>query len=136
MLLPRWLLGSGDEGATAIVAGGDPVSIALLVRCGSARRYSARTTPNARSTGVSAVYAVVTSWPAERAPYLAPTVAPSCPVWPWMVDNSLLILLWSAVTARPLGVGYHCCSSRTRLGAFLANVLTPTAIRRWDHAGK
>lgn len=62
MLLPRWLLGSGDEGASAIVfLVAIPVSIALL--------WSLRFGPRVlgpddteRAIHGSAVYAVVTGW--------------------------------------------------------------------------
>lgn len=82
MLLPRWLLGSGDEGASAIVfLVAIPYRSRCFGRCGSARGYSARTTPNARSTDL-----LSTPWSPvgymERAPWcnFRPSL-PACPVW-------------------------------------------------------
>lgn len=119
MLLPRWLLGSGDEGASAIVfLVAIPVSIALL--------WSLRFGPRVlgpddteRAIHGSAVYAVVTGWlHGARTVVQLPTVAAGLSglaAHRMVVGiNSLLILLLVRhVTARAVG-GWvpHCCSSR------------------------
>lgn len=139
MLLPRWLLGSGDEGASAIVfLVAIPVSIALL--------WSLRFGPRVlgpddteRAIHGSAVYAVVTGWlHGARTVVQLPTVAAGLSglaAHRMVVGiNSLLILLLVRhVTARAVGgLGTALLFfAATGLGAFLANVLTPTAIRRW-----
>lgn len=82
MLLPRWLLGSGDEGPPRSSSWWrSPYRSRCFGRCGSARGYSARTTPNARSTDL-----LSTPWSPvgymERAPWcnFRPSL-PACPVW-------------------------------------------------------
>lgn len=118
MLLPRWLLGSGDEGPPRSSSWWrSPYRSRCFGRCGSARGYSADDTE--RAIHGSAVYAVVTGWlHGARTVVQLPTVAAGLSglaAHRMVVGiNSLLILLLVRhVTARAVG-GWvpHCCSSR------------------------
>ncbi len=139
MLLPRWLLGGGDEGAAVIVfLVAIPVSIALL----GSLRFGPRVLgpdDSQRAIHGSVVYAVITGWlHGARTVVQLPSVA-SClsglAAHRMVVGiNSLvMLLLVRHVTAPAIGgLGTALLFfAATGLGAFLANVLTPAAIRHW-----
>ena len=139
MLLPRWLAGADDEGASAIIfIAVIPVSLALLL--------SLRFRPGAlgpddtkRAIHGSATYAVVTGWlHGARTVVQRPTVAAALSglaAHRMVIGiNSLLILLLVHHVTAP-GVGGLGTAllffTATGLGAFLSNVLTPAVVRRW-----
>ncbi|QUR65706.1 MFS transporter [Mycobacterium spongiae] len=139
MLLPRWLAGSGDEGASTIIfIVTVPVSIALVL----ALRFGPRVLgpdDTKRAIHGSAIYAVTTGWlHGVRTVVQLPTVAAALAglaAHRMVVGiNSLLVLLLVQHMTAPAfgGLGTALMFfAATGLGAFLANVLTPAAIRRW-----
>jgi MFS family permease len=139
MLLPRWLAGDGDQGASAIIfTAAIPMSIALLLslRFGPGVLGPDRTK---RAIHGSAFYAVITGWlHGVRTVFQRPTVAAALSglaAHRMVVGiNSLLILLLVHHMTDPAvgGLGTALVFfAATGLGAFLANVLTPAIIRRW-----
>jgi MFS family permease len=139
MLVPRWLAGGGDAGASAIIfTVAIPVAISLLL----AWRFGPRVLgpdDTKRAIHGSAVYAVFTGWlHGARTVLQLPTVAAplsGLAAHRMVVGiNSLLILLLvhRLITPSVGGLGIALLFfSASGLGAFLANVLTPAAIRRW-----
>lgn len=139
MLLPRWLAGADDEGASAIIfIAVIPVSLALLL----ALRFRPGVLgpdDTKRAIHGSAIYAVVTGWlHGARTVVQRPTVAAALSglaAHRMVIGiNSLLILLLVHHVTAP-GVGGLGTAllffTATGLGAFLSNVLTPAVIRRW-----
>ncbi len=139
MLLPRWLAGSGDEGASAVIfLVAIPVSIALLLSL----RFGPRVLgpdDTRRAIHGSVVYAVVTGWlhgvrTVVRLPTVAAALSGLAAHRMVVGINSLLILLLVHHMTAPAVGGLETALvffAATGLGAFLANVLTPAAIRRW-----
>lgn len=139
MLVPRWLFGSGDNGSAAIVLlVVIPVAIALL--------FSLRFAPHVlgpddtrRAVHGSVVYLVVTGWlHGARTVLSTPTVAATLGALAAhrMVFgiNTLLVLLLvrSAGGAAVGGLGSAVLFvAAAGTGSFLANALTPPAVRRW-----
>jgi len=139
MLLPRWLAGGGDRGAAAIIfTSAIPVAIALLLALRLAPRVLGPDDTKQAIHG-SAVYAVVTGWlHGVRTVFQRPTVAAALSglaAHRMVVGiNSLIVLLLVHHMADPdvKGLGTALVFfAATGLGAFLANVLTPSLIRRW-----
>lgn len=139
MLLPRWLAGGGDRGAAAIIfTSFIPVSIALLLSLRFAPRVLGPDDTK-RAIHGSAAYAVITGWVhGVRTVLQLPTVAAALSglaAHRMVVGiNSLIVLLLVHHMADPdvKGLGTALVFfAATGLGAFLANVLTPTLIRRW-----
>jgi hypothetical protein len=139
MLLPRWLAGGGDRGASAIIfTAAIPVSIALLL---SLRFGPGVLGPDHTKRAIhgSAFYAVITGWlHGVRTVIQLPTVAAALSglaAHRMVVGiNSLLILLLVHHMSDPAvgGLGTALVFfAATGLGAFLANVLTPGVVRRW-----
>jgi MFS family permease len=139
MLVPRFFFGAGDRGASAIVfIAAVPVSIALLL--------SFRFGPHAlgpddtqRAVHGSAVYAVVTGWlygvrTAVQRPTVAATLSGLAAHRMVIGINSLVMLVLVHHLPAPetggLGIALLFFAA-AGLGAFLANVLTPSVVRRW-----
>jgi MFS family permease len=139
MLLPRWLAGTGDEGASAIIfIVAIPVSIALLLSL----RFGPRVLgpdDTKRAIHGSAVYAVITGWlhgarTVVQLPTVAATLSGLAAHRMVVGINSLLILLLVHHMSDPAIGGFGTALlffAATGLGAFLANVLTPAVIRHW-----
>ncbi|OBA69391.1 MFS transporter [Mycobacterium sp. 1554424.7] len=141
MLVPRFFVGAGDEGASAIIfLTAIPVSLALLLSL----RFGARVLgpdDTKRAIHGSAVYAVITGWlHGARTVLQRPTVAATLSglaAHRMVVGiNSLvmLVLVHHLPGPRPatggLGIALVFFAA-AGLGAFLANVLTPSVVRRW-----
>lgn len=139
MLLPRFLVGTGDEGAAAIIfSTAIPVSMALLLTL----RFGSRVLgpdDTKRAIHGPAVYAVVTGWlhgvrTVAQRPTVAATLSGLAAHRMVVGINSLLMLLLvhhkaeSAVGGLGTALLFFAVAG---IGAFLANVLTPSAIRRW-----
>ncbi|MBV9321406.1 MAG: MFS transporter [Mycobacterium sp.] len=139
MLLPRWLIGAGDAGAASIIfLVTIPVAVALLL--------SLRFGPQAlgpdetrRSIHGSVAYTVITGWlHGARTVLDRPTVAATLTglAAHRMVFgiNTLLmlVLVRHAGGASIGGLGTAALFVAVAgAGSFLANVLTPPAVRRW-----
>ena len=139
MLVPRLVIGAGDEGASVIIfLTAIPVAIALLLSL----RFGSRVLgpdDTKRAIHGPVIYAVITGWlHGVRTVAQRPTVAATLSglaVHRIVVGiNSLLILLlvhhMKDHQARGLGTALLFFAA-TGVGAFLANLLTPVAIRRW-----
>jgi MFS family permease len=137
MLLPRWLAGDGDAAAAAvIVLVAIPVAIALLLSMRFAPHVLG---PDSPAVHGSPLYAVATGWTyglrAVRAtPSVAATLSGLAAHRMVFGINSLLVL----VIARQTGTtGFGGLGTvvvfvaAAGIGAFLANVVNPPAIRRW-----
>lgn len=139
MLLPRWLFGSGDTGAaTIILLVAIPVAVALLL---SVRFPHDELGPDdtARAIHGSVFYAVATGWLyGARTVLSTPTVAATLSglAAHRMVFgiNSLLVLVIvrHSDTHAVAGLGMAVVFvAATGIGSFLANVVTPPAVKRW-----
>jgi MFS family permease len=139
MLVPRFFFGAGDQGASAIVfIAAIPVSIALLL---SFRFGSHVLGPDDAQRAVqgSAVYAVVTGWlhgvrTVVQRPTVAATLSGLAAHRMVVGINSLVMLVLVHHLPAPetggLGIALLFFAA-AGLGAFLANVLTPSVVRRW-----
>ncbi len=139
MLLPRWIFGSGDTGAASIILlVAVPVAVALLL---SVRfpRHELGPDDSARAIHGSVFYAVATGWV-----YGARTVLGTSTVAATLSGlaahrmvfgiNSLLVLVIvrQSDTQAVAGLGMAVVFvAATGLGSFLANVVTPPAVKRW-----
>jgi MFS family permease len=139
MLLPRWLFGSDDTGAAAIIfIVTVPVALALLL--------SVRFPPHilgphesTRSIHGSVLYAVATGWVHGARTVLAvPTVAAtlsglSAHRMVFGINTLLvLVIVRHSDTEAVAGLGTAVLFvAATGLGSFLATALTPTLVRRW-----
>jgi MFS family permease len=141
MLVPRWLLGSGDAGAAAIIfIVAVPVAVALVL----AMRFPARVLgpdDTARSVHGSALYAVATGWlhgarTVLSVPSVAATLAGLAAHRMVFGINTLLVLVIVRHTDVPTvavaGFGSALVFvAATGSGSFLATVLTPASVKRW-----
>lgn len=139
MLLPRWLIGAGDAGAAVVIfIVAVPVAIALLL----ALRFPKRALgpdDTARAIHGSAVYAVATGWlHGARTAWAVPTVAATLVglASHRMVFgiNSLLVLVIVRHTDSHEVAGFGTTLlfvGAASSGQFLANLVTPAAVRRW-----
>ncbi len=138
MLLPRWLLGSGDEGLRDRLPGGDPridrVALVAAVRPAGTRPGRHRTR-DPRICCLRRGHRLAT-WSAHR----GATSDRRCrPVRFGSASDGGRYQLTADLAPGPprdrpgrWGLGTALLFfAATGLGAFLANVLTPTAIRRW-----
>jgi len=139
MLVPRFLVGAGDKGASAIIfITAIPVAIALLL----ALRFGSHVLgpdDTARAIHGPAIYAVVTGWlhgarTVAQRPTVAATLSGLAAHRMVVGINSLVMLL--LVHHLPVsgggGLGIALLFfAAAGLGAFLANVLTPWGVRRW-----
>ncbi|HEY1439403.1 MAG TPA: MFS transporter [Mycobacterium sp.] len=139
MLVPRFFVGAGDQGASVIIfLTAIPVAVALLLSW----RFGPRVLgpdDTKRAIHGSAVYAVITGWlHGARTVVSYPTVAATLSglaAHRMVVGiNSLLILVLAHHTKDPavggLGIALLVLSA-SGLGSFLATVLTPPTVRRW-----
>ncbi|AKN18392.1 MFS transporter [Mycobacterium haemophilum DSM 44634] len=139
MLVPRWLVGAGDKGASAIIfTVAVPISLAVLL----SSRFGARVLgPDDTQLAIhgSATYAVITGWlhgarTVARRPTVAATMSALAAHRMVVGINSLLILVLVHHMKSPAvgGLGTVLLFfAATGIGAFLATVLTPPAVRRW-----
>lgn len=139
MLVPRSLFGSGDNGSAAIIVlVMIPVALALLLSL----RFAPHTLGPDNTRRVvhgSVTYLVITGWlHGARTVLATPTVAATLAglAAHRMVFgiNTLLVLLLVRSTggASISGLGTAVLFlAATGTGSFLANVLTPPAVRRW-----
>jgi MFS family permease len=140
MLLPRWLIGAGDSGSASIIfLVAIPISVALML--------SLRFAPHAlgpddstRAVLGSVIYAVVTGWlhggrTVVHRPTVAATLSGLAAHRMVFGINTLLVLVLvrhaGAMTVAGLGTVVLFVAA-TGAGSFLANVLTPPAVRRWS----
>jgi len=137
MLVPRWIFGSGDTAAGSVIyLVAVPTAIALLL----SRGFRPHTLgPVHAAAGGSALHTVATGWAyGARAVRSIPTVAATLSglAAHRMVFgiNTLLVLVIvrNAGAAGFAGLGTVVAFvAATGSGSFLANVLTPAAVRRW-----
>jgi MFS family permease len=139
MLIPRAILGSGDNGAASIIL---LVIVPLLIALLLSPRFGAHVLgpdDTRRAIHGSVIYAVITGWiHGVRTVLNRPTVAATLSglAAHRMVFglNSLLVLLLvhsgAAASVGALG-GAMLFLAATGTGSFLANVVTPPAVRRW-----
>jgi MFS family permease len=139
MLLPRWIVGPGDRGASAIIfTVAIPVAIALLLSF----RFGPRVLgpdDTRRAIHGSAVYAVITGWlHGARTVLQLPTVSGALSGLAAhravIGINSLLLLVLVHHMKTPAvgGLGTALVFfGAVGLGSFLATVLTPPSVRRW-----
>jgi len=138
MLVPRFFVGAGDDGASAIIfITVIPVSIALLLSW----RFGARVLgpdDTKRAIHGSAVYAVITGWmhgarTVVQRPTVAATLSGLASHRMVVGINSLVMLVLvhhlPGPTTGGLGIALVFFAA-SGLGAFLANVLTPLVVRR------
>lgn len=139
MLVPRWLFGAGDGGsATVIFLAAAAVALAWLL----ASRFAPRVLgpdDTARAVHGSVVYAVATGWGYGLRTVLgvrsvAATLSGVVAHRMVFGINTLLILVIvrhsGSANVAGLGVAVLFASSAA-VGGFLANFLTPAAVRRW-----
>lgn len=139
MLVPRWLFGAGDSGSAAVIfLAATQVALALFL--------SVRVTPRvlgpddtARAVHGSVAYAVATGWGYGLRTVLgvqsvAATLSGVVAHRIVFGINTLLILVLvrhtGSASVAGLGVAALFAAS-AGIGAFLANFLTPAAVRRW-----
>jgi MFS family permease len=139
MLVPRFVVGAGDKGASTIIfITAIPVAIALLLSL----RFGYHVLgpdDTQRAIHGSVFYAVITGWlhgarTVLRYPTVAATLSGLAAHRMAVGINSLLILLLVHHLKAPASGGLGTALlffSAVGLGAFLANVLTPAAVRRW-----
>jgi MFS family permease len=137
MLIPRWLVGTGDNGAAAIIfIVAVPVGVALLL----ARRFPARVLgpdDSARAIHGSALYAVATGWlhgarTVLSVPSVAATLAGLAAHRMVFGINTMLVLVIVRHTDAVAGFGSVVVfTAATGAGLFLATVFTPAAVKRW-----
>ncbi len=137
MLVPRWLAGEGDAGAATVISlVAIPVAIAFLL---SFRFRPHALGPDHTAVHGSVFYAVATGLSyGVRAVVATPSVAATLSglAAHRMVFgiNTLLVLVIVRYTGASgfggLGTAVVFVAA-TGSGSFLANVLTPTAVRRW-----
>lgn len=140
MLLPRWLFGAGDNAAaTMMFLVAVPVAVALWL---SVRFPAHELGPDDSSRAVhgSTVYTVATGWlygarTAIRIPAVASTLAGLAAHRMVFGINTLLVLVivrhsGSADVVAGFGTAVVFVAT-AGLGSFVANVVTPAAIRRW-----
>ena len=139
MLVPRAIFGSGDRGSASIIF---IVSVPLLISLLLSLRFSAHVLgpdDTRRAVHGSVLYAVVTGWAhGVRTVLDRPTVAATLSglAAHRMVFgiNSLLVLLLVRSRDHPsisaLGSAMLFVAA-AGIGSFLANLITPLAVRRW-----
>ena len=139
MLIPRALIGSGDNGAASIML---LVTIPLLIALLLSLRFRAHVLgpdDTRRAIHGSVVYAVITGWmhgirTVLNRPTVAATLSGLAAHRMVFGINTLVVLLLvrsgGAPSVGALG-GAVLFLAATGTGAFLANVVTPPAVRRW-----
>ncbi|MGU3652988.1 MFS transporter [Mycolicibacterium sp. A43C] len=141
MLLPRWLLGADDGGASVVIfLAAIPVALALVLSVRFAHR-ALGPDDSARAVHGSVAYAVSTGWVhGARTVAAVPTVAATLSglAAHRMVFgiNTLLVLVMvrhsgdQEVAGLGLGTAVLFVAA-TGTGSFLSTVLTPAAVLRW-----
>jgi hypothetical protein len=139
MLVPRWLFGADDTGASAIIfLVAAPVAFALLLSVRFPPHILGPHESN-RSIHGSVLYAVATGWlHGARTVFAVPTVAATLSglAAHRMVLglNTLLVLVMvrHTNTAGVAGLGTAATFfAATGVGSFLATAVTPSILRRW-----
>ncbi len=138
MLVPRWLVGDGDAAAAAVIfLVAIPVAVAFLL---SLRFRPHVLGPDHTSVHGSPLYAVATGWAyggraVIETPAVAATLSGLAAHRMVFGINSLLVLVIVRHTGDATGFGGLGTAvvfvAATGSGAFLANVLTPSTVRRW-----
>jgi hypothetical protein len=137
MLVPRWLVGTDDTGAaTVIVLVAVPVAIAFVL---STRFRPHVLGPDHTAVHGSTVYAVASGWgygmrAVAATPSVAATLSGLAAHRMVLGINTLvvLVLVRHTGTSDLGGLGTVVVFvAATGGGAFLANVFTPSAVRRW-----
>lgn len=139
MLVPRWLVGTGDTGsATVIFMVALPVGLALVL----AARFKPHVLgpdDSRRAVHGSVAYAVATGWvygvrTVVRVRTVGATLAGLASHRVVFGVNTLLVLVIvrhaGSMDVGGLGIAVVFVAS-TGLGSFLANFVTPPAVRRW-----
>lgn len=138
MLLPRWLVGDGDSAAAAVIfMVAVPVAVAFVLSI----RFPPRVLgPDSTAVHGSPFYAVATGWhygirAVRQTPAVAATLSGLAAHRMVLGINSLLVLVIVRHTGDAQGFGGLGTAvvfvAATGIGSFLANVLTPPAVRRW-----
>jgi hypothetical protein len=139
MLIPRTIVGSGDNGAASIIL---LVTLPLLAALLLSLRFGAHVLgpdDTRRAIHGSVIYAVITGWmhgirTVLNRPTVAATLSGLAAHRMVFGLNSLLVLLLvhsgAAASVGALG-GAMLFLAATGTGSFLANVVTPPAVRRW-----
>jgi hypothetical protein len=139
MLVPRWLVGPGDRGSSVVVfLVAIPVLIALLL----AWRVGPRVLgpdDSRRAIHGSVAYAVIMGWlhgvrTVLQRPTVAGTLSGLAAHRMVVGINSLLLLVLVHHLSDPAVGGFGTALmffGASGLGAFLATVFTPAAVRRW-----
>jgi MFS family permease len=141
MLLPRWLIGAGDSGSSAIILMvAVPVAIALVLSLRFPRRVLGPD-DTARAIHGSVIYAVATGWlhgarTVLAVPSVTATLSGLAAHRMVFGINTLLVLVIVRHTDNPTvdvaGLGTAVVfAAATGAGGFLATVVTPAAVRRW-----
>ncbi len=137
MLLPRWIVGSGDSAAAAVILlVALPVSVAFVLSVRFPRRVLG---PEHTAVHGSALYAVATGWACgvrtvAETPSVAATLSGLAAHRMVFGINSLLVLVIVRHTGAEgfAGLGTAVVFvAATGSGSFLANVLAPPTVRRW-----
>lgn len=139
MLVPRWLFGAGDSGSAAVIfLAAVPVALAWLL----AKRFAPRVLGPDDTAGAvhgSVTYAVATGWVYGLGTVLgvrsvAATLSGVVAHRMVFGINTLLILVIvrhsGSANVAGLGIAVLFATSAA-VGGFLANFLTPPAVRRW-----
>ncbi|HME16880.1 MAG TPA: MFS transporter [Mycobacterium sp.] len=139
MLIPRRLFGSGDTGAASIIL---LVAIPMLIALLLSWRFGAHVLGpdhTRRAIHGSVIYAVITGWmhgirTVRQRPTVAATLSGLAAHRMVFGLNTLVVLLLvrngGAASVGALG-GAMLFLAATGTGSFLANVVTPPAVRRW-----
>lgn len=139
MLVPRWLFGAGDSGSAAVIfLAAAAVAVALFLSVRFAPRVLGPE-DTARAVHGSVAYAVATGWGYGLRTVLgvrsvAATLSGVVAHRVVFGINTLVILVLVRHTgsASVAGLGVVALfASSAGVGAFLANFLTPAAVRRW-----
>jgi len=139
MLLPRWLLGSGDTGAAAVIwLAAVPALIALWL---AVRIHPHMLGPDDSKRAVhgSVGYAVITGWgyglrTVASVPSVAATLSGLAAHRMVFGINTLVVLVMVRHNPMPDVAGFGVAVvfvAAAGLGGFVSNLLTPAAIRRW-----
>lgn len=139
MLLPRWLFGAGDSGASVIILMvAVPVSVALWL----SMRFPPRLLgpdDSARAVHGSVVYAVATGWlhgarTVLAVPSVSATLSGLAAHRMVFGVNTLLVLVMVRHTEAATVAGFGTTVlfvTAGGAGQFLATVLTPTLVKKW-----
>jgi MFS family permease len=139
MLVPRRLFGSGDAGAASIIL---LVTVPLVIALLLSMRFGAHVLgpdDTRRAIHGSVLYAVITGWmhgirTVRQRPTVAATLSGLAAHRMVFGVNTLIVLLLvrggGAASVGALG-GAMLFLAATGTGSFLANAVTPPAVRRW-----